>query len=276
MSRTANMTRQTIHDRIDPMRVAAMHATLGRDGPPPATGDALPPFWHWAGFWDCQPPDRLGRDGHPALGGFLPDLGLPRRMWAGGRLRFLGPLRIGEAATRASRILKIAEKTGRSGPLAFVTVEHRIMQGDRVALTEEQDLVYREDPVPGAPQPQPAAAPTDEVQATRHKGDPVTLFRYSALTFNGHRIHYDRDYCRDVEGYPGLVVHGPLLAQMLVDRADATLGGLASFAFRAMAPVFDGEPFEVCHRPEGDGLALWIRGADGRLAMQATANQPFR
>ncbi|MEL6236566.1 MAG: MaoC family dehydratase N-terminal domain-containing protein [Pseudomonadota bacterium] len=290
----------TRDDGLDPARAQAMHATLDLEGPPPGPGASLPRFWHWAYFWDAQPPARLGRDGHPrpggaedSPGGFIPDTGLPRRMWAGGAVTWHAPLILGAAATRSSRIASIERKTGRSGPLVFVTLLHEITGPSGLALRERQDLVYRPDPSPDpspdpAPSPDPGTgpspdpspdaaappprqAPKDETAMERYAPDPVQLFRYSALTFNGHRIHYDLAYCRAVEGYPGLVVHGPMLAQRLIDLAARLRPDLAHFAFRAVAPVFCPERFEACARAEGDGLALWIRGADGRLAMTASA-----
>ncbi|QDL91627.1 acyl dehydratase [Paroceanicella profunda] len=259
-------------DRIDPERAAAMHATFALTGSPPGPGDLLPPFWHWCQFWDIHPPGALGRDGHPRPGLALPDTGLPRRMWAGGRLEWHAPLRIGAPAERRSRVLSTTRKAGRSGPLAFVTLRHEIFSEDGLAVTEEQDIVYREDPRPGDATPQPGPAPRDETARESHRFDGTALFRYSALTFNGHRIHYDIDYCREVEGYPGLVVHGPILAQLMIRMAGRMLPRLARFSFRAASPVFHTETFETCARPEGTGLALWVRGPDGRLAMTATAS----
>jgi 3-methylfumaryl-CoA hydratase len=199
-------------------------------------------------------------------------------MWAGGRLAFHAPLPLGRPAARVSTVVGVAEKTGRRGPLTFVTVRHEIFGAQGLAVTEEQDIVYREDPEPGAVPPEPPSAPGNETCGRAWTCDPVLLFRYSALTFNGHRIHYDADYARSVEGYPGLVVHGPLLATLLLELAAGlgppAAGGfvpLARFAFRATAPVFAGERFETCARPEAGGLALWVRGADGRLAMTAEA-----
>ncbi|MDE3238738.1 MAG: MaoC family dehydratase N-terminal domain-containing protein [Paracoccaceae bacterium] len=249
-------------DAMDPARAAALAATLGIDWRP---GDALPPFFHQVYFWQALPESALGRDGHPRLGaGLIPDLGLPRRMWAGGRLHFHGPLHAGRAAERVSVLEDVARKEGRSGPLAFVTLRHDIVQDGATRVTEWQDLVYREDPTPGTPQPAPPKAPeaAEEVRALRASS--TLLFRYSALTFNGHRIHYDLDYCRDVEGYPGLIVHGPLLAQFLMLMAPAPL---AQFRFRATAPLYHTETARLCRR----GHSLWVEGPDGRLCMQATA-----
>jgi 3-methylfumaryl-CoA hydratase len=265
-----------ISDVMDPARAAALHAALGLEGPAPHAGDPLPPFWHWLYFWDAQKPDALGRDGHPKLGGFLPDMGLPRRMWAGGRLSFRRPVLLGAPAWKRSTIAAATRKDGRTGPLAFLTVRHEIGDASGAAVVESQDIVYREDPSPDAPGPAVEVAPTDEMHCRRWTANSTLLFRYSALTFNGHRIHYDLDYCREVEGYPGLVVHGPLLATLMLQLAEEALPGrIASFTFRARSPVFHTEAFEVCAKPlfegaEGD-LALWVRAADGRLAMTGEA-----
>lgn len=256
--------------RIDPMRVAALHALLGQ-GAAPATGAALPAFWHWGQFWDIAPAEALGRDGHPEPGVFLPETGLARRMWAGGALEFHGPIGIGAPATRHSHASAPVHKTGRSGPLAFVTVTHRIESGGRLALTERQDLVYRPDPAPDATPPTPEQAPRDETHQRAHAPNAVDLFRYSALTFNGHRIHYDADYARDVEGYSGPVIHGPLLAQHLIALAGEVLGEVRHFSFRALSPLCLPQSYTACARPEGAGLSLWIRASDGGLAMRAEA-----
>jgi len=258
-------------DGLDPARAAALHATLDLPGPPPGPGDPLPPFWHWVYFWDIVPAGGLGRDGHPKTGGFIPDTGLPRRMWAGGQLTWHAPLTLGRPAIRRTRIENVARKTGRSGPLAFVTLRHEITGAEGLAVSEVQELVYRADPAPGQPAPPPRPAPEDDEVAQELHADQTVLFRYSALTFNGHRIHYDLDYCRAVEGYPGLVVHGPLLAQHLILLARDRLGGLSRFSFRALSPVFHHQRFFACARSAPEGLQLWIRGDDGRLAMQAEA-----
>ncbi len=262
---------------MDSARAAALHAALGRPGSAPQAGDALPPFWHWLYFWDAQPPEMLGRDGHPKLGQFLPDVGLPRRMWAGGRLSFRVPVALGAPAWKRSTITSVTQKEGRSGPLAFVTARHEIRDaGAATAIVEEQDIVYREDPAPDASAPRVDQAPTDERRRVRWSANPALLFRYSALTFNGHRIHYDLDYCREVEGYPGLVVHGPLLATLMLELASTlSPNPIANFAFRARSPVFHTEMFEICAKPLFDGatgdLSLWVRAEDGRLAMTGEA-----
>lgn len=255
--------------------LAALSATLDRDDALPAAGDAVPPLGHWLYFLPIARQGEIGADGHPRRGGFLPPVPLPRRMWAGGRLEFRHPLRVGDAITRDSRIGDVTIKHGRSGALVFVTVRHEISNVQGVAITEEHDIVYRDNPQPAAPAPQPQPAPTNEAFSRRVVPDPVLLFRYSALTFNGHRIHYDRSYVTEVEGYPGLIVHGPLIATLLLDllrreRPDARVTG---FAFRAVRPLFDIAPFSVNGRIEDDGrsMKLWAKDAEGWLTMDATA-----
>jgi len=262
-------------DQVTPAPVKALSATLDRDDPPPRAGDMVPPLWHWLYFLPSDRRSAIGSDGHARRGGFLPPVPLPRRMWAGGRLEFLRPLRIGETITRSSRIADISAKQGRSGSLVFVRVRHDIADEDGVALTEEHDIVYRDEPKGDAPVAAPVRAPAGEQFSREIRPDPVLLFRYSALTFNSHRIHYDRSYVTEVEGYPGLVVHGPLIATLLVDLLRRQLPGvqLAKFAFRAVRPVFDTAPFSVCGRIDDTArsAALWARDADGFLAMEASA-----
>jgi len=263
-SAKTDMLRQS--DVMDPARANALRVAMG-DGAEIGPGDPLPPFFHQLYFWTPEPPDKLGRDGHPKVGGIIPDMGLPRRMWAGGRLRFAAPLRAGIEAERRTVCEKAERKEGRTGPLGFVTLRHDIWQGGTLCVTEWQNLVYREDPRRDAPTPEPPVAPSDEESARRVGFDPTLLFRYSALTFNGHRIHYDQPYAREVEGYDGLVVHGPLLAQHLMLFAEAELGPLARFSFRATAPLMHHEAATLCCR----GRDLWVRGPDGRQCMQARA-----
>ena len=254
--------------------VAALAATLDRDDRPPLPGTDLPPLWHWLYFLPLAPQHEIGPDGHPQRGGFLPPVPLPRRMWAGGRLQFHQPLRVGEAITRDSRIADVSVKHGRSGSLVFVTVQHLISNNTGLAITEEHDIVYRDAPAPGAPSPTPQAAPAGETFSRLITPDPVLLFRYSALTFNGHRIHYDRPYVTGVEGYPGLIVHGPLIATLLLDVLRRELPGarVKRFDFKALRPVFDIHSFTVCGHHDGSGrVALWTRDHDGWLTMQASA-----
>lgn len=257
-------TRQS--DVMDPARACALQVALGQ-APDLSAGDPLPPFFHQLYFWDPVSPDGLGRDGHPKTGGLIPDMGLPRRMWAGGRLQFCAPLRLGQVGERVSVCEQAKAKTGRTGPLAFVTLRHDIWQNGVLCVREWQDLVYREDPVPGATRPVPPVAPSHADARRSRRFDATVLFRYSALTFNGHRIHYDQPYARDVEGYDGLVVHGPLLAHCLMEMAEAELGPLTHFSFRATAPLMHHEMAVFCRA----GRTFWVTGPDGRMCMQADA-----
>lgn len=255
---------QSVFDVMDRARAQALWTALDLPGDLP---EVLPPFFHQLYFWEAQPPGALGRDGHPKVGGVIPDMGLPRRMWAGGRLEFLAPLRAGEGAEKRTRVDSSAHKEGRTGPLGFVTLCHEVLQGGDVVVREFQDLVYREDPDPAVPKPIPAEARRDEETCEVWTFSSTLLFRYSALSFNGHRIHYDLEYCRTVEGYDGLVVHGPLLAQLLMLKAERELGPLGAFRFRATAPLVHTEQAELCRK----GAELWVRGPDGRQCMEAVA-----
>jgi 3-methylfumaryl-CoA hydratase len=262
-------------DTVTAAPLAGLAATLDRiDDPEPLPGTALPPLAHWLYFLPQAPQREIGADGHPKRGGFLPPVPLPRRMWAGGRLQFERALRVGDEIERRSTITRVDAKHGRSGALVFVTVRHEIADARGVAITEEHDIVYRDHPQPGAPAPAAAPAPTDEAFGRTIVPDPVLLFRYSALTFNGHRIHYDRSYVTEVEGYPGLIVHGPLIACLLLDLVRRELPGahVRAFSFKAASPLFDIHPFSVCGKREADGhVALWARDHAGHLAMQARA-----
>lgn len=261
-------------DFIHSKPVEALAATLDLDHAP-SEGEALPPGWQWLFFNPVAPRRELGVDGHPARGGFLPPIELPRRMWAGSRIRYLADLPVGQPATRHSRISNVVNKTGKRGALWFVTVEHTTLHNDTVCIQEEQDIVYREATPPGAAAP--ATPPRYEETAQWGRDftpDTTLLFRYSALTFNGHRIHYDQPYACNEEGYPGLVVHGPLTATLLQQLALEHGGGrpLARFDFRGVAPLFVSRPFRLEGKQAEDGtLALWARGPDGELAMSATA-----
>ncbi len=253
-------------DLVDPDRARALNAALGRDQAV-EKGDTLPPFFHQIYFWTPVAPDGLGRDGHPKVGGLIPDMGLPRRMWAGGRLAFRAPFVAGVPAEKRTKVEVQSHKEGRSGPLGFVTLRHEIWQEGTLCLTEWQDLVYREDPDASARNPAAPPAAKDEDSAREVHFNSTLLFRYSALTFNGHRIHYDRDYAQTVEGYGGLVVHGPLLAQLLMLMAEEELGPLSSFSFRATSALMDFETATLCRK----GGEMWVRGPDGRQNMQAEA-----
>jgi 3-methylfumaryl-CoA hydratase len=259
------------NDILDPARGRALQIALGLS--PDIDRDvALPPFFHQLYFWSPQPPRTLGRDGHPVVratgaGGLIPDTGLPRRMWAGGQLEFFAPLLAGHPAEKVSVVEQVTHKHGRTGPLAIVTVRHEIRQAGILCVREGQDLVYRENHDPAAPQPAPPTAGDTQTDLREVAFNPTLLFRYSALTFNGHRIHYDLDYAREVEGYAGLVVHGPLLAQLLMLMATDLLGPLSDFSFRAASPLMHSETAQLCR----DGTDFWVRGPDGRLVMQASA-----
>lgn len=269
-------------DTITLVPIAALAATLDRGDPPPRPGDPLPPLWHWLYFLDVRRRAELGRDGHPARGRFLPPVPLPRRMWAGGRLQFHHPLRAGEVVTRESRVVSVTEKTGRTGPLGFVLVRHEVRDAaGTIAITEEHDIVYRGDPRPGDPVPPPTVAPTDAAAATWTREivpDETMLFRYSALTFNGHRIHYDYRYATEVEGYAGLVVQGPLVATLLLDlvRRERPDAKVTRFGFRMVRPVcVTGAALTLCGEPaaadDGKTIRLWARDHDGFLITDGVA-----
>ena len=264
---------QTRTDTIDARPVTLLSATLDRDDRPPRAGDVLPPLWHWLYLLPAYRHSEAGADGHEKRGDFLPPVPLPRRMWAGSRLEWKSALRIGDTVTRVSRIASITEKQGASGALVFVIVRHELSTAAGLALTEEHDIVYRDLVASGAGAA--ARAPEDAAWRRRIVPDDVLLFRYSALTFNSHRIHYDRRYVTEVEGYPGLVVHGPLLATLLADllRRHGVGETLARFEFRARRPLFDTAPFDICGLPDRNAktVSLWAQDAEGVLAMQATA-----
>jgi 3-methylfumaryl-CoA hydratase len=259
-------------DTITAAPLVALSALLDRDDPRPREGDAAPPLAHWLYFLPAYRQSAAGPDGHAARGEFLPPVPLPRRMWAGSRIEFLKPLRVGAAVRCVSRIVDVKQKTGRSGELVFVTVRHEVSDGQGLVLTDEHDIVYRgETGGAGAVTP----APAGERWRREIRPDPLLLFRYSAVTFNGHRIHYDHPYTTQVEGYPGLVVHGPLIATLLVDllRREQPDAVLASYTFRALRPLFDTASFLACGIPGPDGKSakLWTRDAEGAVTMEATA-----
>ena len=267
--------REETKDVLLALHVAALEAMLDRDAALPPDGAAAPPGAHWLirPRWLRQ--SELGPDGHPRRGGFMPPVPLPRRMWAGSELRLLQPLRVGEEITRRSEIVDVTVKEGRGGHLVFVKVRHEFHGSSGLAESEEQDVVYREAADPARPAPAPEPAPADGPWMRTVIPDPVMLFRYSALIYNAHRIHYDQPYVTKVEGYPGLIVHGPLLATLLLDlvRREAPGRALERFSFRALAPVIDTAPFTVSGGPEGDGrhALVWIKRPDGGLAMRAQA-----
>ena len=265
---------ETKTEQIHPAVMAQMAATLDRKTVP-QEGDPLPPGWQWLFFNPAAARSELGTDGHPAKGGFLPPVPLPRRMWAGSRIQYLAALPVGATASRTSKILKVTNKTGKSGALCFVTVEHRTSVADTLCIVEEQDLVYREASAPGAaPKPTPNRHDDESQWCVEFVPDTTLLFRYSALTFNGHRIHYDRPYAINEEGYPGLVVHGPLTATLLQQFAVEHGHGraLAGFDFRGVNPLFVDRAFHLEARGGEEGsLVVWARGPDGELGMSATA-----
>lgn len=261
-------------DTITAVPVAAMSNTLDREDASPLAGDALPELWHWLYFLPMYRHSEAGPDGHPARGGFMPPVPLPRRMFAGSQLTWHRPLRVGDQVTRVSRITDVTPKSGRSGTLVFVKVAHEFSDAEGLAMVETQDIVYRDAPNPADPPPAPTPAPTDAQWTREIRPDPLMLFRYSALTFNGHRIHYDRPYAMGEEGYPGLVVHGPLIATLLLDllRREQPEARITGYRFRAVRPLFDTAPFKVCGSPQPDGtVRLWAAGPDGALCMDATA-----
>jgi 3-methylfumaryl-CoA hydratase len=250
--------------------LAGLAATLDHDASPWRSGE-VPPLGHWLYFLPQALQREISEDGHPHRGGFLPPVSLPRRMWAGGDLQFHTPIRVGEALRRRSTIAEVEHKAGRSGTLVFVKVVHEITTERGLAVREVHDIVYRDVAKPGeaAPAGETAKAAMDWERPII--GDPVLLFRFSALTFNGHRIHYDRKYCQEVEGYPGLIVHGPLLATLMVDLflRNNPQAQVTGFRFRARRPVFDIHPFAVCGAKRDGGAELWVRDHEGFVAMTA-------
>ncbi|WP_422000928.1 FAS1-like dehydratase domain-containing protein [Reyranella sp.] len=266
---------QVAEDLAAPFPVRALIATLDEPDPEPRAGDPLPPLWHWLYFLEAAPMSKVGPDGHAERGDFLPPVPLPRRMWAGSRFTFDGPpLRIGEPIRRVSAIKSVEPKTGSTGSMVFVTVSHTVSGPAGTAFVEEHDIVYREAARPGERQREARPAPADATWSRTIEATPVLLFRFSALTFNGHRIHYDEPYVTGVEGYPGLIVHGPLmgLVQMELARRSSPGRTPASFEFRALAPVYAGAAFSVGARREADGsLSTWIADRNSGLAQQGKA-----
>ncbi|WP_315803188.1 MaoC family dehydratase N-terminal domain-containing protein [Bradyrhizobium sp. SZCCHNS3002] len=258
-------------DLVTPQLTKGLRATLFLDIGEPTTGDIAPYTVHWCLGQPVFPHDQLGPDGHPTRGGFLPPVPLPRRMWAGGEVQFVDPLRVGDVATRVSTITDVTLKSGSTGQLCFVSVEHVVSTPRGVAVRERQDIVYRD--MGGAPAAPAKAPPPPVAQHSETRvSDAVLLFRYSALTFNGHRIHYDRDYVTRVEGYPGLIFHGPLQAALLVEFA-ARLKGKppARFTYRGVQPLFEGSEFSVNANDKDGGLELWTANAEGQPTMKGTA-----
>jgi 3-methylfumaryl-CoA hydratase len=292
---------ETVHDTFHATPVMALNATLDHAPMAVTAGTPLPPLWHWLYFLPLHRQSEIGADGHARRGGFLPPVPLPRRMWAGSQFEWHGPLKVGDAVARTSTIANVTEKEGRTGKLVFVKVKHELRCNGAAApaLTEFHDIVYREAKQAGDLEPLPLKAPPGAADGVSGSGSPgpetrplggqrpqgawgrtvlpddVLLFRYSALTFNGHRIHYDRQYVTQVEGYPGLVVHGPLIATLLMDllRTNAPGADVATFQFKAVRPTFDLHPFQVNGQlqPDGRTVKLWAQDHEGWLTMDAVA-----
>ncbi len=263
-------------DLITPWPLAALAATLGRDDLKPDLGIPVPKPWHWLYFLETPLQSKLATDGHQGRGGFLPPVTLPRRMWAGGRMTFHQPLLVGQEAVKKSTIIDVSGKQGKSGDLVFVVVLHEVFVKGKLVLSEEHDIVYRDEAKLGDSAPPPLPAPGKAKWSRSIHPTEALLFRYSALTFNGHRIHYDLDYCRDDEGYPGLVVHGPLTATLLLDlvRRECPDREIAGFDYRATRPVFAVGDYHVQGRLEADDRTalVWALDQEGALAMKGTVS----
>jgi 3-methylfumaryl-CoA hydratase len=266
---------EVINDRIGPTPIKALDATLDHPSADVPDGTPIRPLWHWLYFLPLHRQSEIGPDGHAKRGGFLPPVPLPRRMWAGSQFEFRAPICVGDAVERRSTIDDVTVKQGRTGTLVFVKVRHelRCNGAAEAALVEFHDIVYRDAKKPTDVDPPPQAADTDAPWQRRIVPDDVLLFRYSALTFHGHRIHYDRKYVTEVEGYPGLIVHGPLIATLLMDlvRRHAPDAQVQTFRFKAVRPTFDLHPFKVNGRPEGQTVRLWAQDHEGWLTMDAVA-----
>jgi 3-methylfumaryl-CoA hydratase len=258
-------------DVVTAQLVKGLRATLFQEIGETKPGDAAPYTVHWCLAQPVAPMSMLGQDGHPARGGFLPPVPLPRRMWAGGELEFIDALRVGDEAKRTSRIADVTMKTGSSGILCFVSVEHLVTTSRGIAIRERQDIVYRD--MSGTPQPASVKPPPVAKHRETHMADAVLLFRYSALTFNGHRIHYDRDYVTKVEGYPGLIFHGPLQASFIVEMAAKLHGGQPpkKIGYRGLQPLFEGSEFSINANKTDAGMDVWTANSAGQPTMKATA-----
>ena len=268
---------ETLRDQIGATPVKALDATLDHPSRPVEAGAVLPPLWHWLYFLPLHRQSEIGADGHARRGGFLPPVPLPRRMWAGSQFEFRSPVRVGDTVERTSTIVDVSAKEGRTGKLVFVKVRHelRCNASPAPSIVEFHDIVYREAKRPQDVEPPPQAAATGAAWQREIVPDDVLLFRYSALTFNGHRIHYDRRYVTEVEGYPGLIVHGPLIATLLLDlvRRNAPGADIAAFRFKAVRPTFDLNPLRVNGQAQDDGktITLWSQDHEGWLTMDAVA-----
>lgn len=280
MTQDLEQLRQWIGRReadIDYVTIPSVHrlaATLDRDDPLPKIGDPLPIGWHSILFPRVARQSQIGPDGHPERGDFLPPVALPRRMFAGKRITFHSELRVGDEVRRESTIMDVSRKQGRTGEMMFVTVKTDISSPRGLAITEEQDLVYRAEAAPGAPPPAPQPAPGAAVWKKTVTPDPVMLFRYSALTFNGHRIHYDHPYVTKIEGYPERVMNGGFTTLFVFELARAHAATpLKTIASRNVRPLFVDRPIAICGEPSADGKSakLWAADDNGALALSATA-----
>ncbi len=262
----------TMEQAIDPFPARALAGLLDRAGRW-EEGEPLPLPWHWLYFLETPARSAIGEDGHPQRGGFLPSVPLPRRMWAAGRMQAQAPLIIGCRAQKVSTVRSVDLKEGKTGPLVFVTVEHVLSQDGRTCIVEEQNIVFRGASTAPGPLPATERAVAESTWDRELVPDPALLFRFSALTYNGHRIHYDRTYATEVEFYPALVVHGPLLATLLLDLVQRECPGrsIREFSFRAMRPAFDSAPLSLRGAPTSGGVDLWTSDAEGFTGMKATA-----
>ena len=263
-------------DKIDARPANFLKATLNQEGREFRHGDPLPYGWHWIYFLEAARMDQLGRDGHAALGEFLPPVALPKRMWAGAKIKFHSPVIIGDEMVKTSVVKNISRKSGSSGELCFVTVNHRFFSGSVLKLEEDHNIVYREDKKQKGATKSPFKAPTEFDDSLEVNPTSTLLFRYSALTFNGHRIHYDLDFCQNIENYPGLVVHAPLTATFMLglatryylkDRVDPQFDQIE---FKALSPLFSSNSYTVNLKDLGDRYELWAANPEGNLAMNAS------
>jgi len=264
--------KETLEETISAVPLLRMAATLDREPQEIVVGDDVPALWHWVYFLAPTRASELGRDGHAALGDFMPPVPLPRRMWAGGKFKFIKPLHVGDLARKESTIRDVSVKQGRTGKLCFVEVEHCISVDGEIRFSETHNIVYRDEQQPGEDKILPPEAPQNPEWTRAVIPNSTLLFRYSALTFNGHRIHYDLDFCREQEGYPGLVFHGPLTATLLLELALENNPGrlLKFYEFKALSPLFDNAPFSLNGKMDGTKVDMWASNADNRLAMKAT------
>jgi 3-methylfumaryl-CoA hydratase len=264
---------QEASDIVTAQLVKGLRATLFQEIGEPKVGDPAPWTVHWCLAQPVFPMSQLSQDGHPTRGGFLPPVPLPRRMWAGGELEFFDALRVGDETKRTSRISDVTMKSGSTGVLCFVSVEHTVTTPRGTALRERQDIVYRDMSSAPAASAKPPPPPPAAKHRESHMADPVLLFRYSALTFNGHRIHYDRDYVTKVEGYPGLIFHGPLQAAFIIEFAAKLRGGTPpkKFSYRGVQPLFEGSEFSVNANDNAAGMELWTANSAGQPTMKGTA-----